>query len=104
MRLLHTSDWQLGPSLYGVARDGEHAAFLAWRGDTIVREAADALLVTGDVVDGSSPPAEAERMWFGFLADVRARRPGLDVVVIAGNHDSPARLGAAAPLLGAHGV
>jgi len=104
MRLLHTSDWHLGHSLHGVGRDREHAAFLAWLADTVVREACDALLVTGDVFDGSNPPAEAERMWFGFLADVRAKRPGLDVVVIAGNHDSPARLGAAAPLLGAHGV
>jgi DNA repair protein SbcD/Mre11 len=104
MRVLHTSDWHLGHSLHGVARDREHAAFLGWLAGQVEREACDALLITGDVFDGSNPPADAERQWFGFLAEVRARRPGVEVVVIAGNHDSPSRLSAATPVLAAHGV
>jgi DNA repair protein SbcD/Mre11 len=104
MRLLHTSDWHLGHSLHGVGREREHAAFLAWLLEVIARERVDALLITGDVFDGSTPPAAAEAMWFRFLADARARAPGLAVVVIAGNHDSPAKLAAPAPLLAALGV
>jgi DNA repair protein SbcD/Mre11 len=104
MRLLHTSDWHLGHSLHGVGREREHAAFLAWLVDTIEREQIEAVLVTGDIFDGSTPPAAAEAMWYGFLAAARTRVPGLQIVVIAGNHDSPARLSAPAPLLEALGV
>jgi exonuclease SbcD len=104
MRLLHTSDWHLGHSLHGVGREREHAAFLAWLVEAIAREQVDAVLITGDIFDGSTPPAAAEAMWFRFLAEARARVRGLQVVVIAGNHDSPARLSAPAPLLDAHGV
>lgn len=105
MRLLHTSDWHLGHTLRGeVTREYEHAAFLAWLLDSCVREAADALVITGDVFDSATPPASAERMWFEFLAAVRRARPAMDVVAIAGNHDSPARLGAASSVLRELGV
>jgi exonuclease SbcD len=38
-------------------------------------------------------------MWFEFLAAARRARPAMDIVAIAGNHDSPARLGAASAVL-----
>ncbi|HEY0986594.1 MAG TPA: exonuclease subunit SbcD, partial [Kofleriaceae bacterium] len=105
MRLLHTSDWHLGHTLRGeVAREYEHAAFLNWLLETCVREAADALVITGDVFDSATPPASAERMWFEFLAAARRARPAMDIVAIAGNHDSPARLGAASSVLRELGV
>jgi DNA repair protein SbcD/Mre11 len=105
MRLLHTSDWHLGHTLRGeVTREYEHAAFLGWLLDTCVREAADALVITGDVFDSATPPASAERMWFELLAAVRRARPAMDVIAIAGNHDSPARLGAASSVLRELGV
>ena len=99
MRVLHTSDWHLGHLLHDVPRDREHAAFLRWLAYLIEAEAIDALLVTGDIFDGGNPPAAAQAMWFAFLAEVHRRRPGLSVVAIAGNHDSPSRLVAPAPLL-----
>ena len=37
-------------------------------------------------------------MFYRFLAEARARLPRLDVVIVAGNHDSAARLGAADPV------
>jgi exonuclease SbcD len=105
MRLIHTSDWHLGHTLRGeVTREYEHAAFLGWLLETCVREAADALVITGDVFDSATPPASAERMWFEFLAAVRRARPAVDIVAIAGNHDSPARLGAASSVLRELGV
>lgn len=105
MRLLHTSDWHLGHTLRGeVTREHEHAMFLAWLLEACTREAADALLITGDVFDSATPPASAERMWFEFLAAARRARPGMDIVAIAGNHDSPARLGAASAVLRELGV
>lgn len=99
MRIVHTSDWHLGHQLHGVSRDREHAAFLAWLVEVCAREAADLVLVTGDVFDGSNPPATAQAAYYGFLADLAAARPGVQVIVIGGNHDSPARLEAPAPLL-----
>ena len=105
MRVLHTSDWHLGHTLRGeVSREYEHAAFLGWLLETCVREAADALVITGDVFDSATPPASAERMWFELLAAVRRARPAMDVIAIAGNHDSPARLGAASSVLRELGV
>src|SRR5512140_2801918 len=105
MRLVHTSDWHLGHTLRGeVTREYEHAAFLAWLLETCVREAADVLVITGDVFDSATPPASAERMWFEFLAAVRRARPAMDIIAIAGNHDSPARLGASSSVLRELGV
>jgi exonuclease SbcD len=104
MRLLHTSDWHLGHTLKDVSREHEHAAFLAWLRETCTREAPDVVVVTGDVFDSATPPASAEKLWFEWLAGVRRARPGMDIVAIAGNHDSPQRLGAASSLLRELGV
>ncbi|WP_205314185.1 metallophosphoesterase family protein, partial [Rheinheimera maricola] len=72
--------------------------------DTIVSEQADALLIAGDIFDTANPPASAQRQLYRFLRQARERSPQLDIVVIAGNHDSPGRLEAPAPLLEAHGT
>ncbi len=99
LRLIHTADWHLGHTLHGVSREHEHAAFLTWLLETLEAEGADALVVAGDVFDSANPPAAAQAAFYGFLAEARRRRPALDVVVVAGNHDSPARLEAPGPLL-----
>lgn len=105
MRVLHTSDWHLGHTLRGeVSREHEHQAFLVWLVETCAREAADVLLITGDVFDSATPPASAERMWFELLAAARRACPAMDIVAIAGNHDSPARLGASSSVLRELGV
>jgi exonuclease SbcD len=99
MRLLHTSDWHLGHALHGVSREHEHEAFLAWLLDTLATEAIDALLVTGDVFETHNPGAAAQAAWYGFLANAKQRLPGLQIVVVGGNHDSADRLDAPKPLL-----
>ena len=104
MRLLHTSDWHLGQTLHNFDRTYEHQCFLDWLLDTIVAEQADALLIAGDVFDNSNPSAASQRQLYRFLQQARARAPQLDIVVIAGNHDSPGRLEAPGPLLEAHGT
>ncbi|WP_342113670.1 exonuclease SbcCD subunit D C-terminal domain-containing protein [Pseudoduganella sp. OTU4001] len=104
MRLLHTSDWHLGQSLHNFDRHYEHQCFLDWLLDTIVSEQADALLVAGDIFDNANPSAASQRQLYTFLQQARARAPQLDIVVIAGNHDSPGRLEAPGPLLEVHGT
>jgi exonuclease SbcD len=104
MRLLHTSDWHLGQTLHNFDRTYEHQRFLDWLLDTIVAEQVDALLIAGDVFDNSNPSAASQRQLYRFLQQARARSPQLDIVVVAGNHDSPGRLEAPGPLLEAHGT
>jgi exonuclease SbcD len=98
MRILHTSDWHLGASLEGVSRHEEHAAFLAWLRGILDEREVDVLLVAGDIFDGPQPAAEAQRLYYDFLANVatsRVRR----TIVVGGNHDSPSRLEAPAEVL-----
>ncbi len=104
MRLIHTSDWHLGQTLHNYERAYEHQCFLDWLTDTVVAEQADALLIAGDVFDTANPSAAAQKQLYRFLQQVRARAPQLDIVIIAGNHDSPGRLEAPGPLLESHGT
>lgn len=104
MRLLHTSDWHLGQTLHNFDRTYEHQRFLDWLLETIVAEQADALLIAGDIFDNSNPSAASQRQLYRFLQQARARSPQLDIVIVAGNHDSPGRLEAPGPLLEAHGT
>lgn len=104
MRLLHTADWHLGHVLRDHARTAEHAQFLRWLVDTVVERRVDALLIAGDVFDAANPTPVALRAWFRFLGDLKQRAPKVQVVVIAGNHDSAARLEAPRELLAAFDV
>lgn len=101
MRLLHTSDWHLGQSFHQFDRRAEHQAFLDWLLGVLEAEAVDALLIAGDVFDTSNPSAQAQAQLYRFLAEARRRLPQLGIVMTAGNHDSPGRLEAPAPLLSA---
>lgn len=104
LTLCHTGDWHLGHTLHRRDREEEHRRFLAWLVEQLVARAADALIVAGDVFDSGSPSGAAQAMFYGFLADVRRRLPELCIVVVAGNHDSPARLAAPDPVLRGQGV
>jgi DNA repair protein SbcD/Mre11 len=99
MKLLHTSDWHLGQTFYEYSRDYEHQHFLEWLTATIAEKEIDVLLVCGDVFDVSNPASASVTMFYKFLMGSVHSRPGLQVIVIAGNHDSPSRLEAPKPLL-----
>jgi len=99
MRLIHTSDWHLGQTLHSFERDYEHQCFLDWLLDTLVTEQADALLIPGDIFDNANPSAAAQKQFYRFLQQAKTRVPHLNIVIIAGNHDSPGRLEAPAPFL-----
>ena len=44
LKLLHTSDWHIGRTLYSRKRYEEFGAFLTWLADTIQQNEIDALL------------------------------------------------------------
>ncbi|MDY0213393.1 MAG: exonuclease SbcCD subunit D C-terminal domain-containing protein [Desulfuromonadaceae bacterium] len=103
MKILHTSDWHLGRSLYGRKRYAEFEAFLNWLAQTIEDEEIDALLVAGDVFDTSTPSNRAQELYYRFLCRV-STSCCRHVVIIGGNHDSPSFLNAPKELLRALNV
>ncbi len=103
-RLLHTSDWHIGQVLHEQPRDYEHQVFLSWLLTVLEDEKVDSLLVAGDVFDGPNPTAQSQQLFYSFLAAAKGRLPGLDIVILGGNHDSAARLDAPHPVLSAFGV
>ena len=98
MKLLHTSDWHLGRALYSRKRYDEYEAFLNWLAGFIEAEDVDVLLVAGDVFDNSTPSNRAQELYYRFLCRM-ASSSNRNVVIIAGNHDSPSFLNAPKELL-----
>lgn len=66
----------------------EHALSLIL--DIAKKEAADGIVIAGDVFDRGVAPSEAVLLFDKFLADVASA--GLFAVIIPGNHDSAVRL------------
>lgn len=104
LRLLHTSDWHLGHSLYSYDRSDEmHRMFDNIR-DACLRLHPDALIIAGDIFDTPSPPAAVQRAFTDFLLELRAELPEMAIVAVAGNHDSASRLEIDSPLWRLQGV
>ncbi len=99
IKLLHTADWHLGQTFYNYDRKWEHKAFLDWLIDKTAEIKADVLLICGDVFDNQNPSAEAQSLYYSFLKKITDINPELQIIIIAGNHDSASRLEAPNPLL-----
>ncbi len=97
MKILHTADWHAGRTLHGIDRTPEVREVLREIADIAKMQSVDLIVVAGDVYDSKTSSAEAEAAIYEFFMDVG--QAGIPSVVIAGNHDSPARLDAVAPLL-----
>ncbi len=98
IKILHTSDWHLGHSLYSTRREQEFSAFLDWMVETIDENQIDVLLVSGDVFDSGNPGNAVCSQYYGFLRRL-LNTSCQHVVVTAGNHDSPSFLNAPADIL-----
>lgn len=99
MRFIHTSDWHLGQTLHNFERGFEHQHFLDWLLATLADEQAEGLLISGDIFDNANPSAASQKQLYRFLQQAKTQVPHLNIVIIAGNHDSPGRLEAPGPLL-----
>ncbi|MDR1343836.1 MAG: exonuclease subunit SbcD, partial [Tannerellaceae bacterium] len=99
MRIIHTADWHIGQRFFEYERAGEHLHFLRWLKDLVRERGAGVLLIAGDVFDGPNPSAVSLRIFYRFLREICSECPELQIVIIAGNHDSGARLEAPDPLL-----
>lgn len=96
MKLLHTADWHVGRTIRGRSRDDEHRQVLAEIAAIGRDERVDLILVAGDIFDTAAPSPASEEIVYRGLLDLAEIAP---VVIVAGNHDNPARLRAVAPLL-----
>jgi exonuclease SbcD len=93
MRILHTSDWHLGRQFHGVALEEDHDHALVQILSIIDDQQPDVLIVAGDIFDRANPPQSALKRLSEFLTTVRATSSAA-IVLIAGNHDSAAQIGA----------
>lgn len=71
LKVLHTSDWHLGRSLYDRKRYDEFTKFLDWLAGFIREQQIDLLLVAGDVFDTTTPSNRAQELYYQF----RRRQP-----------------------------
>ncbi len=102
MKVLHTSDLHLGKRVHGYSMVEDQRHVLDGIVGIVRDRKPDAMLIAGDVYDRAVPTEEAVRMFGDFLEEVTAE--GCEVYVIAGNHDSGARLEFCGPILGRSGV
>jgi exonuclease SbcD len=93
----------LGRTLEGRSRQAEQEAFLDELAVMVKSEEIDLVLVAGDIYDTVNPPSLAEKLFYDSLSRL-ADGGKRHVAVIAGNHDSPERLAAAAPLAQRHQI
>ena len=97
MRLLHTSDWHLGQHFMGKSRQAEHQALIDWLLLQVEEHAVDAVLIAGDIFDTGTPPSYARELYNQLVGQLY--KAGVPLLVLGGNHDSPATLGESRELL-----
>ncbi|PTA49891.1 exonuclease sbcCD subunit D [Shewanella morhuae] len=103
MKFIHTSDWHIGRQLHNQSLLDDQAFVLEQIIAMASEHKVDAVIVAGDIYDRSIPPANA----VALLDDVLNRLVhglGLQVIMIAGNHDGHERLGFAAKQMAASGL
>ena len=102
MRILHTSDWHLGRSFGDFRLLDDQRQFLEWLVALCVDGGVELVAVAGDLFDRSVPPADAVALLRDTLRAFQTAN--IEVVAIAGNHDSADRLAAYDGLTEASGL
>lgn len=98
MKILHTADWHLGKKLYDQDFLAAQQKFLEWLFLLIQKEEIEVVIVAGDIFDTTQPPHEARSLYYRFLAKL-VDSVCKKIILIGGNHDSPALLDAPKDLL-----
>lgn len=99
IKAILSSDWHIGCNFHNYDLESDHQFYFKQLIALIQKEQPDALFVCGDVFDNANPSAAAQQLFYRTLQQAVDARQGLQVVVIAGNHDNPYRLAAASPFL-----
>ena len=86
----------------GRSRADEHRAVLAEIASLAEERQVELAIVAGDLFHHAAPNPESEQIVYDAL--LRLARDERQVVLVAGNHDNPARVEAIRPLLGMAGI
>ncbi len=98
MKILHTSDWHLGHRLYEYDRTEEQQNMLDQMANIVAQEHPDVFVLAGDVFDTSAPSSATHKMYVQSMLNIRRANEKMVIVVIAGNHDSAAKLDMDSPI------
>lgn len=91
MRILHTSDWHLGHTLYNYDRAQEQGLMLRQMVDIVREEKPDAFLVSGDIYHTPQPSAAVQTMLTNAIVEIHNANPQMTIIITAGNHDSSSK-------------
>ena len=103
MKLIHTSDWHFGMSVGTGTYADDQRHFLSRLYEIIQEEKVEAVLIAGDIYDSSVSNAEAIGLYNEAVTTLCGKL-GVQVIAIAGNHDSAARLASCRELLKGAGL
>ena len=103
MKLLHSSDWHFGMPLGTGSYAGDQRFFLEKLYELVRREGVQALLLAGDIYDSSVVGAEAIGLYNEAMTKL-CLELGVQVIAIAGNHDSAPRLASCRELMKGAGL
>jgi len=103
MRFIHTADWHLGRLFFGEHLTSDQEFVLQEFLHLVREERAEAVLIAGDIYDRAVPPTEAVELLDEILCKL-VQESKVKVLLIAGNHDSAARLDFGSRLLERQGL
>lgn len=88
MKILHTSDWHLGHTLYNYDRTEEQMVMLLQMVNIVREEKPDVLLICGDIYHTPQPSTAIQTIFINALVDIHDANPDMTIIITAGNHDS----------------
>lgn len=103
MKLFHTADWHLGKLVHGIYMTEDQRFVLDQLIEAIREEKPDAVIIAGDLYDRGVPPTDAVELLDRTLKTIVVEL-GVPVLAIAGNHDSPDRIGFGSALMQRQGL
>ena len=104
MKILHLADLHFGKSIYGLSMldSGDQAEWVKRFLELAEDVKPQAVVIAGDVYDRSAPSGAAVQLLSNMLTELS--RMKIEVLLVAGNHDSARRLSFAGALLTRQGV
>lgn len=91
MKILHTSDWHLGHTLYNHERMEDQENMISQITDIVSEYKPDVFLLCGDVYHTSQPSSAVQSMFTEAMVKIHDANPSMTIVVTAGNHDSASK-------------
>ena len=103
MKIMHTGDWHIGKIVNQRHMTADQEYILAELVQLMESERPDVLVVAGDIYDRAIPPVEAVELLDKVISKILLELK-IPIIMIAGNHDSPDRLGFGSQLFSDKGL